>query len=100
MFPKLMSVVVNGKRYRTDAAFLLASDAYWDGRNWERKGRNIFLFKTMKGNYFAQYQSKRRGEQDYLKPLSQGEAIELFERLPKKEVEFSVAFPDVTIEDA
>ncbi len=100
MYPKLMNVVVNGKRYRTDTAFLLASDAVWDGRNWERRGRNIFLYKTQKGNYFVQYQTKRKGEHDHLKPLELDAAIQLFEQLTKKEVDFSTAFPDVTIEDA
>lgn len=100
MHPKSLSIIVNGKRYRSDSACLIASDAYWDGRNWERHGRNTFLFKTLKGNFFVQYQSKRRGEQDFIKPLSVEEAVQLYESLPQKEVEFAIAFPDLDIEDA
>ena len=100
MLPRPMNIVVNGKRYRTDAATLIASDAFWDGRNWERKGRNTFLYKTEKGNYFAQYQSKRRGEYDFLKPVTVDEAVQLYSNLPVKERDFSYAFPDITIEDA
>ncbi|MCX6701227.1 MAG: hypothetical protein NTV68_15140 [Methanomicrobiales archaeon] len=100
MHPKSLSTIVNGKRYRSDSACLIASDAYWDGRNWERHGRNTFLFKTLKGNFFVQYQSKRRGEQDFIKSLSVEEAVQLYESLPQKEVEFAIAFPDLDIEDA
>lgn len=100
MHPKSLSIIVNGKRYRTDTASLIASDAYWDGRNWERHGRNTFLLKTLKGNFFAQYQSKRRGEHDYIKPLSIDEAIQLYEQLPEKVAEFADAFPGVHVEDA
>ena len=100
MRPRSLSIIVNGKRYRTDSACLIASDAFWDGRNWERRGRNTYLFKTLKGNYFAQYQSKRRGEQDYINPITVDEAVQLYENLPQKEVEFAVAFPDIYVEDA
>jgi hypothetical protein len=100
MRPRSLSIIVNGKRYRTDSACLIASDAFWDGRNWERRGRNTYLFKTLKGNYFAQYQSKRRGEQDYINPITVDEAVQLYENLPQKEVEFAVAFPDIHVEDA
>ena len=100
MYPKSMSRVISGKRYKTDSACLIASDAYWDGRNWERNGRNTFLFKTLKGNFFVQYQSKRRGEHDHIKPVNVDEAVQFYEQLPKKEVAFDVAFPDVHVEDA
>lgn len=100
MHPKSLSIIVNGKRYKTDSACLIASDAFWDGRNWERRGRNTYLFKTLKGNYFAQYQSKRHGEQDCIKPITVDEAVQLYESLPQKEVEFAVAFPDIHVEDA
>ena len=32
--------VVNGLRYSTETATVLASDVYWDGSNHERHGRN------------------------------------------------------------
>jgi len=43
--------VIGGKRYNTATAKLIASDAYWDGHNWERRGRNTFMLRTKKGNY-------------------------------------------------
>lgn len=100
MRPRMMNVVIGGKRYRTETATLLAHDAYWDGHNWERHGRNTFLFRTPKGSYFAQRQTCWQGEIDRLEPLTQEEAIRLFEELPEKEVDFEEAFPGVAVEDA
>ena len=95
MGPHLMDVVVEGKRYRTAAATLLASGPGWDqrlgdnsprllevrvggvdlsdvagGRGWERLGWQAFLFRTTKGNHFVQFQSTWPGERDRLLPLS------------------------------
>ncbi|HHY39477.1 MAG TPA: hypothetical protein GX507_11235 [Clostridia bacterium] len=100
MNPIMMNAVIGGKRYKTETATLLASDAYWDGHNWERHGRNTFLFKTPRGNYFVQHQTCWQGERDTLEPLSQEEAIRLYEDLPEKEVPFEEAFPNVRVEDA
>ena len=94
------NVVIGGKRYRTETATLLASDAYWDGHNYERKGRNTFLFRTPKGGYFLQRQTCWQGERDTLAPVGQDEAIGWFENLPEKEVDFTEAFPGVAVEDA
>jgi hypothetical protein len=95
-----MNEVIGGKRYRTETAELIASDAYWDGHNWERQGRNTFLLKTPKGNYFAQHQTCWQGEHDYIEPLRRKEAIDLYESLQEKEVDFEEAFPGVVIEEA
>ena len=95
-----MNEVIGGKRYRTETATLIASDAYWDGHNYERRGRNTFLFKTPKGNYFAQHQTQWQGENDRIEPLDQAEAVSLYESLQEKEVVFEIAFPGVTVEDA
>jgi len=100
MEPRMMNVVKDGKRYRTETATLIASDAYWDGHNWERHGRNTFLFRTPKGGYFVQHQTCWQGELDTLEPLSQEEAIKMYEELPEHEVEFEEAFPGIEIEDA
>jgi len=94
-----MDVVVEGKRYRTSAATLLASGPAWDerlgdeprrlldvrvggldlsaivgGRGWERFGWQAFLSRTLKGNYFVQFQSTWPGERDRLLPLKIEEA--------------------------
>ena len=100
MQPIKMNVVIGGKRYRTETATLIASDAYWDGHNWERHGRNTFLFRTPGGNYFAQYQTCWQGERDHLEPLTKEEAIGLYEDLPEQEEDFEEAFPGVKVVDA
>jgi hypothetical protein len=113
----LMAVVVEGKRYRTSAATLLASGPAWDerlgqeprrrldvrvggldlsaivgGRGWERLGRQASLFRTLKGNYFVQFQSTWPGERDRLLPLSQDEAMRKREARSAAADAFSVAW--------
>lgn len=100
MRPGDMNQVIGGKRYRTETATLIASDAYWDGHNFERRGRNTFLFKTPNGHYFAQLQTQWQGENDRLEPLDQSEAVSLYESLQEKEVDFADAFPGVEIAEA
>lgn len=100
MQPRIMNWVIAGKRYRTDKATLIAHDAYWNGHNWEQGGHNTFLFRTHKGNFFAQHQTLLPGESDKIAPLEINEAISLYHLLPKKEVPFVVAFPDIEVEDA
>jgi len=99
--PKSMSRVVNGKRYSVKMATLLASDAYWDGHNFERRGRNRFLYRTPKGNYFTVHLTQWQGEQDRLVPIYQPQAIDLYEGpLTEHEVSYKDAFPSVKVEDA
>lgn len=101
MQPRNMNWVVAGKRYRTDKATLVAHDAYWNNRNWEQNGRNTFLFRTPRGNFFAQYQTLVTGESDTIKPLDVSEAIHLYQSLHKKEVPLVIVFPSVVVvEDA
>lgn len=100
MQPRNMVQIVNGKRYRTDTATLLASDAFFDGHNWERKGRNWFLFRTPAGNYFLQLQTQWQGERDSIEVLTKEGAIGWYERLPEHEMEAEDAFPGVIVEDA
>ena len=95
-----MMWVVAGKRYRTDKSALVAHDAYWNGYNCEQGSRNTFLFKTPKGNFFAQYQSLLPGEINKITPLATNKAISLYQSLRKKEVHFRVVFPCVKVEDA
>lgn len=92
--------VIGGKRYNTVTAALIAGDDYWDGKNYERHGRQTYLCMTPKGNYFATYLTCWEGELDRLVPLSQDEAVTMFETLPQKRVDFEEAFPGVELEDA
>lgn len=97
---KSMTRTVRGKRYSVETATLLASDEYWDGSNFERHGRNTFLYRTANGNYFTVTLSQWQGEHSGLTPISMDDALELWDTLPEHETEFGVAFPDVPIKDA
>jgi len=92
--------IIGGKRYRTADSEEIANDAYWDGHNWERRGRNRFLFRTKNGSYFTVIRTQWQGERDALTPLSQDEAIKMWEELTEHNVTFEEAFPGVNIEDA
>ncbi len=100
MQPSSMTAVIGRMRFTTEGATLLAGDDYWDGHNHERRGRNTFLYRTANGNYFAVHQTCWQGEHDRLQPLSQDEAIGLFENLHVKRVEFEEAFPGVEVKKA
>lgn len=103
MKPVSMTRVIAGKRYSTDTATLLASDAYWDGSNFERQGRNTFLYRTPKGAYFALYRTCWQGEHDTIQPLTPEEAQEIYEGMEAHdmaEVPYEAAFPDARVEDA
>jgi len=99
--PENFVAIVDRKRYSTKTATLIASDAYWDGHNWERHGRNCFLYKTPKGAYFTVNLTLWQGERDTLTPVSLEEAVELFEgSLSEHEVKYAEAFPTVEVEEA
>jgi len=99
--PMSFTRIINRKRYSTKTATLLAGDDYWDGHNFERHGRNTFLYRTPRGAYFTVSLTQWQGEQDTLTPISEGEAIELFEGpLSNRGVSYEEAFPGVVIEDA
>ena len=96
-----MTAVIGGKRYNTETATEIASDCYWDGHNFERRGRNTFLFKTKNGNYFVQHLTQWQGERDRLEPVTQDEAVSLWETsLTEHSVEFEIAFPGVAVSEA
>lgn len=99
--PENMTKIVNRLRYSTATALLLAGDDFHDGHNFERHGRQTFLYRTPGGRYFQVVLTAWQGELDQLIPLSQDEAIELYENdLPEHRVEYDVAFPGVTVKDA
>ena len=95
-----MSKVVDGKRYNTETAIILASDDYFDGYNYERNGRNTFLFRTPHGRYFKVKVSQWQGELNELVPIDENEAIKLYEELEKHTCEYENAFPDKKVEEA
>ena len=101
MQPISMTKVIGGVRYNTEAATLIASDAWWDGHNFERSGRNVFLYRSPRGNYFIVKRTMWQGERDSLRPVSLDEALRLWEEsLPEHEVPFEEAFPTVSVTEA
>ena len=101
MQPPNMTQIVGGKRYSTQTATLIADDAFWDGHNWERQGRNTFLYKTPKGAFFQVTLTRWQGERDTLTPLTQEEAVSLYETtLTEHHVNYGFAFPNVSVVDA
>ena len=96
-----MERIVGGKRYSTERAQLLASDRYWDGSNWERHGRNTYLYRTSHNRYFVVTVTCWQGERDTLEPVELDDAIALYEKsLPEHAITYEEAFPAATVEDA
>jgi hypothetical protein len=106
--PEKFARIVDRKRYDVSTATLIAGDDYWDGHNFERSGRNTFLYRTPLGNYFVVYLTCWQGERDTLEPVNQGDAILAYEgnemseigSLSEHYVEYAEAFPGVTVEEA
>ena len=92
--------IVNRTRYSVATATLLAGDDYWDGHNFERHGRNEFLYRTPKGNYFVVTLTQWQGEEDNLEPCTLEEAIDLYENQLREHYEtYADAFPGVVVID-
>ena len=88
-----MDQIINGKKYDTQTADLVASDRYWDGSNHERRGRNQYLYKTKKGNFFMHYTTQWQGELERLEAaVDEIEAKMHYELLPEKEMDYAEAF--------
>ena len=75
--------------------------ALFDGHNFERCGRNVFLYCTPCCNYFTVNLTQWQGERDTLTPCDVDTAIELYEGLlSEHEMEYSDAFPGIEILEA
>lgn len=101
--PENMTRIIDRKRYSTETATLISGDDYWDGHNWERRGRNSFLYRTPNGAYFAVHLTQWQGENDSLQPLTEGEAIDMYESHAEDgdcRLRYEEAFPDVEVEEA
>jgi len=94
-----MKQIIDRKEYDTDKAELVASNHYWDGSNWERNGRNTYLYKTAKGNFFAHHTTQWQGERDTLEALTVDEAKDLYESLREHDMTFEAAFGEPPEED-
>lgn len=87
-----MRQIVDGRLYDTEKAQLVAHDRYWDGRNWDRHGRNTYLFKTAKGRFFLHHTTRWQGERDRIEPITKEYAKAMYEELPEHELEYEEAF--------
>ncbi|MDR9817698.1 MAG: hypothetical protein RJR34_13230 [Candidatus Methanoculleus thermohydrogenotrophicum] len=68
-----MQQIVNGLNYDTEKADLVASDRWWDGHNFERNGRNTYLYRTKAGRFFLHHTTLWQGERDRIEPMSPDE---------------------------
>ena len=98
--PSSMERIIDRKRYSTATATVLAGDDYWDGNNWERRGRNRFLYRTPNGGYFLVTLTQWQGESDGITPISLDDAVDEYESMQEKRVEYAEAFPGVVVVDA
>lgn len=101
--PDNMTAVINRKRYSTATATLLAGNDWWDGHNWERSGRQRYLYRTPKGALFFVNLTQWQGEASNIEPADEDEALEFFETCARREtnrLDFDAAFPKVVIEEA
>jgi len=87
-----MKQILNGKLYDTDKAQQVASNRYWDGSNWERHGRNTFLYRTAKGNFFLHHTTQWQGEREHIDAISEEEAKDYYEQLTEHELDYAEAF--------
>lgn len=99
--PDNMTRIIGRKKYSTKTAVLLAGNDFWDGHNWERHGRNTFLYRTQNGAYFTVNLTCWQGESATLTPVTLDEAIELYEgSLTEHRVSYAEAFPGVEVSEA
>lgn len=93
--------IVEGKRYSVETATLIAHNVYWDGHNFERHGRNTWLYRTRSGRFFTVNRTQWQGESDTLIPIDEDEARNLYENgLSEHSVSYEEAFPTVNTEEA
>lgn len=84
--------IIDGIEYDTRKAEVVASDEYWDGSNFERRGRNEHLYKTKNGRFFVGFSTQWIGELDDIKAVSKEEAAAIYENLPEHEMSYEEAF--------
>ena len=87
-----MKQIINGLKYDTEVADLVASNRYWDGQNWSRDGRNTYLYKTMNGRYFLLHTSQWQGERNHIEPVGLNKAKHYYEEMPEHTMSYAEAF--------
>lgn len=99
MNPRALSTIVDRKRYDTQHAELLAGDDFWDGHNYERRGRQRFLYRTKRGAFLLATLTQWEGERDSLEVVDEARALQLWEELSERRVSFGEAFPGLELEE-
>ena len=89
-----MQEIIDGKRYDTETAELVTDDEYWDGSNWDRRGRNTYLYRTKKGAFFLYYTTRWQGERNSIRAIDIEEARVFYEQLPDRSMSYKDAFGD------
>ena len=87
-----MEQIINGLKYDTKVADLVASDRYWDGYNWNREGRNTYLYRTKAKRFFIYRTSQWQGERNHIEPVGLNKAKYYYEELPEHDMSYVEAF--------
>lgn len=95
-----LTAIIDGKRYNTETATVIASNEYWDGSNYERHGSNTHLYRSPRGRYFIGHSTRWEGSRSRIEAITEAAALKLYEELPEHEVEFEEAFPGRVAEEA
>jgi hypothetical protein len=93
MHPSKMTEFIERKKYSTETATLIASDEYWMVE--QSKGRGAIRFYTARPTAAISPSNRFQwqGERDIPDPITQAEAIALFEDpLTEHQVKYSEAF--------
>ena len=87
-----MKKIIGGKIYDTATASAIADNEFGDGTNRLTHGRATTLYRTSKGNFFAEHETCWQGEHDSIEPLTIDEAKELFDALNGDPENYPVEF--------
>ena len=79
-----MERIIEGMRYDTATAKLLADDEFSDGTNRLTRGRARALYLTAKGRYFVTTETQWQGERDTVEPFEAEDARREFEAMPNQ----------------
>jgi hypothetical protein len=85
-----MKKIINGLAYNTETAKLVASDS--------SNGRDTYLYKTKKNNYFMHYTTAWQGERSRIIPISKEDAKNEYELLEYYNMDYKEAFDEEEVE--
>ena len=104
--PEPVDVICGGMRFRTENATLLAY--HWQRaseRLYYSNAKRIYLFRTLKGNYFCQEQETPEASEygnsfgpARVRPMGMAKAFDLYSCCVKRFVPVELAFPDFDVD--